>query len=200
MTTTTVKPRPFKKFFCDRPEAFLLPPAAFKIWMYHYARENADRKSWPSIETLMKKCKLGRKAVYRWRSWLQRNGWLVKTGEIRGRNHGEFGVPIFTVKRGTIPSSRHPKSGSRLTHPPSPQKDNTDAWSKGSLEVDSELQVDYVPPSLVVAREMKEWRLARRRQKATTSLAGRKVIAVPAEERRKPEGQKLSAIASLETG
>jgi hypothetical protein len=142
----SVKPpsqRPFKKFFCDRPEVFLLPPAAFKIWMYHYAREGADRKSWPTIETLMEKCNLGRKAVYQWRSWLQKNGWLARVGEKRS-NRGEFAVPMLMVKRGTIPGRTYvhhdPKSGSR-THP---QKGVTDPSPKGSLEVDTEKQVDSV--------------------------------------------------------
>ena len=142
----SVKPpsqRPFKKFFCDRPEVFLLPPAAFKIWMYHYAREGADRKSWPTIETLMEKCNLGRKAVYQWRSWLQKNGWLARVGEKRS-NRGEFAVPMLMVKRGTIPGRTYvhhdPKSGSR-THP---QKRVTDPSPKGSPEVDTEKQVDAV--------------------------------------------------------
>jgi len=138
---TATKKRPFKKFFCDRPEAFLLPPAAFKIWMYHFARENADRKSWPSVETVMEKCDLGRKAVYQWRAWLQKNGWLVRVGEKRS-TRGQFSVPMFMVRRGLIQGQTRvdhdPQNGSR-THP---QKGVTDQSPKGSPEVDLEKQVD----------------------------------------------------------
>jgi hypothetical protein len=100
----TPKGRPFKKFYCDRNGTFLLPPIAFKIWLYHYARENENRKSWPSVETVMKACGLCRvQTFYKWRAYLRQNGWLEKVGEVPPRSKGGLPVPIFRVTRGTIP-------------------------------------------------------------------------------------------------
>lgn len=98
------KSRPFKKFYCDRPEVFLLPPAAFKIWMYHYSREGVVRESWPSLETICEALDLGIATVKRARAYLVENGWLEKTGE-RDRSSGEFKVPVMKVKRGSIPTA-----------------------------------------------------------------------------------------------
>jgi hypothetical protein len=93
--------RPFKKFFCDRDDIFSIPDKAFKIWMYHYKCEQADRKSWPSSETVADKCNLNRKTVFKYRQWLLDNGWLKKIDKKKG-SHGQFSVPVFQVTRGTV--------------------------------------------------------------------------------------------------
>jgi hypothetical protein len=97
------KSRPFKKFYCDRNETFLLEPIAFKIWMYHYARESADRKSWPAVDTVMKACGITRiQTFYKWRAYLRTNGWLQKVGEVQSKGKSGLPIPIFKVTRGTI--------------------------------------------------------------------------------------------------
>jgi len=81
-----------------------MPPAAFKIWMYHYKCEGKDRReSWPSIETLMEKCDLSRNTIKANRKWLTDNGWLVLVRKKR-TPHGHFSVPVFKVRRGSVPS------------------------------------------------------------------------------------------------
>jgi hypothetical protein len=95
--------RPYRPFYSDREEIFLVPPAAFKIWMYHYKCEGQEtRESWPSIETLCEKCDLNESTVLKYRKWLLDNGWLVQTGYVNSR-HGHFAVPKFRVRRGTVP-------------------------------------------------------------------------------------------------
>ena len=83
-----------------------MPPAAFKIWMYHYKCEAKDRReSWPSIETLMEKCDLSRNTVKTNRKWLTDNGWLVLVRKKR-TPHGHFSIPVFKVRRGTNPDQK----------------------------------------------------------------------------------------------
>ncbi len=95
--------RPYRPFYSDREECFLMPPAAFKIWMYHYKCEAKDRReSWPSLETLMAKCDLSKNTVTKNRKWLIDNGWLVKL-RVKRTPHGHFSIPVFKVRRGTIP-------------------------------------------------------------------------------------------------
>jgi hypothetical protein len=108
MTKTKLKSRPFKKIYCDRPETFLLPPMAFKIWMYHYVREGPDRKSWPAVKTVMTACGIASNRIfYERRRYLVENGWLEKVGEVPSKKKGGRPVPIFKVTRGTIPSKGH---------------------------------------------------------------------------------------------
>jgi hypothetical protein len=102
-TSSASKPasRPFKKFYCDDKEVFRLPGVAFKIWMYHYAREGKARQSWPTVDTICDALDINKSTLQRWRKFLVQNGWLEKVGEHR-RLDGEFNVPIFKVKRGTV--------------------------------------------------------------------------------------------------
>jgi Helix-turn-helix domain len=171
-----VKPRPFKKFFCDRPEVFLLPPAAFKIWMYHYAREGQVRQSWAKLETLCDKLNMDRHSVCKWRGWLIENGWLEKVGE-RQSSSGKFSVPIFKVRRGTVPEKitdgRASNRVRKLRTRTGVKTSHTDRCENFALEVDKEKQVDYVAPCLAVAREMRKGRLAGTSQKAPVSLVGK---------------------------
>jgi hypothetical protein len=105
MSTTehgTPKKRPFKKYYCDRPETFLLPPIAYKIWMYHYKHEGPKRESWPSRAAICKDCNINLDSLKNWRKWLVDNGWLVLLGH-RDSKSGEFKVPVYRVTRGTIP-------------------------------------------------------------------------------------------------
>ena len=83
------KTRPFKKFYVDRMDTFLLPPIAFKIWLYHYTREGTERKSWPSVQTIMNACDIGSKRIfYERRRYLVENGWLEQTGEMPAHTDG----------------------------------------------------------------------------------------------------------------
>jgi len=139
------KERPFKKFFCDRPEVFLLPPAALKVWLYHYSREGSVRESWPGVDTLCEKLDMDRHSVCKWRGWLITNGWLEKIGERQGS--GKFSVPVFKVTRGSIParnkdgrsSNRVRKLNTRLTGAKTLHADRCENFA---LEVDSKKQVD----------------------------------------------------------
>ena len=105
---TQPKGRPFKKFYCDRDDIFLLPPLAFKLWMFYYRSEGAKRESWASRDVIVAKCGMDKDTVTKWRDWLVKNNWLRKIGEHRTPGHF-FGVPVMQVTRGTIPAvlSRH---------------------------------------------------------------------------------------------
>jgi hypothetical protein len=117
-TKTKSKTRPFKKFYCDRPNVFLIPAPAFKVWMYHYVREGTNRESWPSLPKICKALNMGENSVLKWRKWLIDNGWLVKTGERDSRS-GMFSVPVMRVKNGTIPDTSSGTDGRRRTAPQS---------------------------------------------------------------------------------
>jgi hypothetical protein len=150
----TPKERPFKKFFCDRPEVFLLPPAALKVWLYHYSREGHVRQSWPGIETLCEKLNMDRHSVCKWRGWLITNGWLEKIGEREGS--GKFSIPVFKVKRGSVPASnRDGRSANRVrkhcTRLTGAKTLHADRCEKIALEVDSEKQVDVVSEKAATA-------------------------------------------------
>jgi len=81
---------------------FLLPPSAFKIWWYHYACEEGQRReSWPGTKTLCKKLGLNKDTLANHRRWLVENKWLVKVRETR--TDGEFGVPVYRCEVGTVP-------------------------------------------------------------------------------------------------
>src|ERR1022692_3959247 len=141
----TPKERPFKKFFCDRPEVFLLPPAALKVWLYHYSREGHVRQSWPGIETLCEKLNMDRHSVCKWRGWLIANGWLERIGERQGS--GKFSIPVFKVKRGSVPArNQDGRSSNRVrklnTRPTGAKTLHADRCENFALEVDSEKQVD----------------------------------------------------------
>lgn len=163
-TATKPKVRPFKKFYCDRPEVFLLPDPAFKIWMYHYTRENKTRASWPAVKTVMDACGIDRsQTFFKWRKYLITNGWLVKVGEKPARADGGRPVPIFKVTRGTIPAKvrkAHQTKGAESAPNPSainapkPVKKRTEACQKAHLEVDSvEVEQVEVKPTEVEATD-----------------------------------------------
>jgi hypothetical protein len=102
MPTTTSEVRPFKKFFCDDRAVFRLPGNAVKLWLYYYAREGPERRSWPTAETICTDLGINQNTLFRWRAFLVEYGWLKKVGDHR-RQDGEFSVPEFAVKRGTVP-------------------------------------------------------------------------------------------------
>jgi hypothetical protein len=101
--TANSKPasRPFKRFYCDQKDVFLLPPTAFKIWVYHYTREGIERQSWPSRETICKELNISLGALKAGRKLLVKTGWLVPVGQRDARS-GEFAVPVFMVDEGTV--------------------------------------------------------------------------------------------------
>lgn len=132
------KERPFKKFFCDRKETFLIPSAAFKIWMYHYCLEGKERCSWPSRTNICKHLGIGLNALYGGRKWLQENGWLEKLGDKS--SEGEFKVPIYRVIRGTALKRGAPQN--RVV--PAPQNRAMDRAPKQGAEVDTKKQVDTI--------------------------------------------------------
>ena len=117
-TKTKPKGRPFKKFYCDRDEVFLLPPPAFKLWMYYYRLEPAKREGWATREQISEKCGMAPDAVTDWRKWLVKNGWMRKVGEHKTPNNPLASSPIMQVCRGTIPATvdrRGKSAGSRTT-------------------------------------------------------------------------------------
>ena len=154
---STPKNRPFKKFFCDRPEVFLLPPAAFKIWLYHYSREGPVRESWPGIKTLCEKLHMDRHSVCTWRGWLTENGWLERIGE-RQVGSGRFSVPVFKAKRGSIPA-KNPDGRAlnrvrKLSTQIGVKTSHADQCENFALEVDSEKQVDEISVRGTSGREI----------------------------------------------
>jgi hypothetical protein len=150
------KSRPFKKFFCDRPDTLKLPGNALKVWLYHYAREGQERKSWPALETVAEGLDLDVKAVKRARQRLIAGGWLKKTGERTV--DGRFTVPIMTATRGVIPLPDYKPEPQKRTMEPSPKKGlrtqsqkratdgsqigTTDPVPKWDPEVEPEKQLD----------------------------------------------------------
>lgn len=144
--------RPFKKFFCDRDEVFLIPPNAFKLWMFHYRLEGQERASWPSREFLCRKLGVSEKTLTIARRWLVEHGWLQRIGQ-RNSESGEFAIPVFKVTRGTVesklphgreklPHGRTKSSQSRkVSYPPS-KKVSAVAESKLPPEVDVKREVD----------------------------------------------------------
>jgi hypothetical protein len=82
-TIPATKPasRPFKKFYCDDKEVFRLSGIVFKIWMYHYAREGKERKSWPTLETIRDALDINPDTLHKWRKYLIKHGWLEKVGD-----------------------------------------------------------------------------------------------------------------------
>jgi hypothetical protein len=137
--------RSFKKFYCDQKDVFLLPPTAFKVWMYHYSREGAERKSWPSRETTCRDLNIGMKALKAARKWLIENGWLKLVGQ-RDLTSGEFTVPVFQVDEGTVPRTQKDTTdgGPKRIPRSRGQKDTTVAVSKRYHEVDSVFEVDSI--------------------------------------------------------
>lgn len=93
----------FKPFYVADPywrELFLLPPNAFKVWLYHYGRENLDNESWPSVALIASECDLNRKTVFEARRWLLEHGWLIKVRQFDVRGGS---MPVFCVDKGRIP-------------------------------------------------------------------------------------------------
>jgi len=102
-TKTKSKGRPFKKFYCDRDEVFLLPPTAFKLWMFYYRLEGAKREGWADRDTICRKCDLSLKTVKITKMWLIEHQWLRQVGTHETRNGGL--IPVMQVTRGTIPAT-----------------------------------------------------------------------------------------------
>lgn len=156
-TNLKLKTPPFKKFDCTRKKVFLLPPAAFKVWMFHYSMEGPDKTkgSYPKLETISEALNMDEKLIKKQRRALLLHGWLKKIGEKQNTSSGKFNVPIMMADEGIIPEGdfypkvKHKHPGSK--HPsvagskhPSVQGQNTplDRGSKRPSEVDSENQVD----------------------------------------------------------
>jgi hypothetical protein len=95
------KSRPYKKFYCDRDETFLLPANAFKVWMFYYRLEGAKREGWATREMVCEKCDLSLDTFKTAKAWLVQHGWLKQVGWHRTRNGY---VPMMQVTRGTIPA------------------------------------------------------------------------------------------------
>ncbi len=102
----TKSTKPFKKLDCALTKTALLrlPPLALKIWLCHFAYEGKGCQSYPSIETLMKICRISDPhTVYKWREWLVNNNWLRMIGEIAPKHKGEFAIPVFSCAyNGTV--------------------------------------------------------------------------------------------------
>jgi hypothetical protein len=150
------KNRPFKKMYCDRPEVFLLPPSAFKVWMYHYIREGTTRESWPSLPTICEALDMNEETVKKARKYLKENGWLKQVGSKTSRDSGKFKVPVLQVTRGVIPPQVEKPPMVKPNHrggktttvgvekPPrsGAEKPPMDRGGKTATEVEPETQVD----------------------------------------------------------
>src|ERR1039458_5865548 len=105
----TKKTKSFKQFDCNRKKIFLLPPAAFKVWWFHYAMEGPDKTkgSWPSLKFMCEALDMDEKLLKKQRRALLLHGWLKKVGEKKSKRSqdasGKFNVPIMMVDEGVIP-------------------------------------------------------------------------------------------------
>jgi hypothetical protein len=100
MPKTQLKKYPWRPLYAGDAkwaDIFLVPPAPFKVWMFHYWMEGENNCSWPTVPTIMKECGLSKNTVQGARRWLIENGWLKLVGFT------DFGVPKYKVKRGAIP-------------------------------------------------------------------------------------------------
>jgi hypothetical protein len=140
--------QPFKMFDCKRKTVFLLPSAAFKVWMYHYSMEGPTRESWPKLETICEALNMDEKTVKRQRRALLLHGWLTRTGSKRSKESGKFSIPVMRVKEGIIPEGTfYPPvehKAPRVKTPPRTRgkKAPADAGYKCPTEVEPEKQVD----------------------------------------------------------
>jgi hypothetical protein len=101
MTELIEKKRPFKKFYCDDDAVFLLPPVAFKIWIYHYRLERKERKSSIDATTLCKRLGgIDPNTLFKWRKHLVSTGWLELLSNDIGKE------PVFRAARGQTPVPR----------------------------------------------------------------------------------------------
>jgi hypothetical protein len=105
------KPDIFKLLDVERKALLRVPGNALKIWLYYWMREGKERIAWGTEKEIRLATGLNKDTYRTWRKWLVDNGWLKPMG-FTNRIHGEFGVPRFRVKEGTLPEiqrGRHPK-------------------------------------------------------------------------------------------
>jgi hypothetical protein len=116
-TTIKTKPkgRPFKKFFCDRKEVFLLPPLALKLWLFYYQLEGAKREGWAPRQTICEQCRMDKDAVTFWRRWLVEHGWMQQVGLRKTPNNPLAAIPVMQVTRGTVPDTVERRGKSKLS-------------------------------------------------------------------------------------
>src|SRR5690349_21587298 len=108
---TKLKPRAFKKFYCDRPETLLMPANSFKVWCWHYSYAGEKRESWGLRETIAAHERLSIPPHARARRWLVKHGWL----NLVRMHYGEDGsaYPVYSVTRAVIPG----RVGSHTSQP-----------------------------------------------------------------------------------
>ena len=68
-----------------------LPPAALKVWLYHFGRSNKQDTSYPNLETIAVETNQNIQTVKHARKWLRENGWLVTEGRRRA---GQFSASV----------------------------------------------------------------------------------------------------------
>jgi len=144
------KGAPWQPLYCgpDWQDIYRLPPAAFKVWWFHYSHERQNnRESWPSIEYICEKCNLSKNTVVDARRWLVDHKWLVKVGERRVE--GRFSVPIFRVECGTVPQEMcdgRKKNRVRIFGAPSVPK-KSDTVRTQNFGQESEQYLSTLPPA-----------------------------------------------------
>jgi len=120
MTKNKTKPksRPFKMLYVGKEwdTIFLLPPPAFKLWVFYYRLEGPKREGWATREHISDKCGMSPDVVTDWRKYLVKHGWMRQVGEHKTPNNPLATTPIMQVCRGTIPTTverRGKSAGSR---------------------------------------------------------------------------------------
>jgi hypothetical protein len=99
------KPDIFKLLDVERKALLRMPGNALKIWLYYWMREGKERIAWGTEKEITMATGLNKDTWRTWRKWLVENGWLKPMG-FTNRLHGEFAVPRFRVKEGTLPETQ----------------------------------------------------------------------------------------------
>jgi hypothetical protein len=141
------KGRPFKMFYVGKEWdiVFLLPPPAFKLWVFYYRLEGVKREGWAPRDTISEKCDMDKDAVTKWRQYLVANGWMRKIGDHATPGNPLATTPIMQVCRGTIPPAGPDGRGKSKA-----SRDNLKRGRKVSAAVETE-SIRYRPVRKVSA-------------------------------------------------
>jgi hypothetical protein len=109
-----------KKGFSQIPHGFHkrineLNESQLKVWLTHRCMEGKEGTSYPGLDTLVQYTGLNIHTVTNARKWLRDNGWLVSTGQVRGKR-GKFSVPIEHTAVPPTAASGNPTNGEASTH------------------------------------------------------------------------------------
>ncbi len=82
-------------------DVYLLPPLAFKLWMYYYRLEGKNREGCASRLAIARALDMNKDAVSRWRDYLIEHEWIEVVGYKAVSGDGKP-IPIMRVRHGKI--------------------------------------------------------------------------------------------------